>query len=350
MVSSSPKVSVVIPCRNEEASIAACLDSIVRNDYPKERLEVLVVDGMSEDGTREILRKYAVQWPFIRMLDNPEREQQLALNIGIRAASGEIIARMDAHSTYKQDYLSQCVRALQEHPADNVGGRWITVPRDNTLIGKAICLVTSCFFGVGNAYYRLTSLKSKNPALNRPRWEINVAYFCCRREVFDQIGLFNERLDRSEDIDFRARLKKAGYRTLFVPEIECYYSMRARLGEFLRHMFKNGRWVLLPLNRAPNISFSPRHIVPFLFLITLITLGVGSFFHPASGWILGTMAAAYGCSSLYFSFRIAVREKEAVYFFLLPFLFLALHITYGLGSLTALFRLVSATIPSLRDA
>lgn len=334
-----PVVSIVIPCFNEEQFIGNCLDSILANDYPKDRLEIVVADGRSEDKTRHILEEYARCFPFIRVLDNLKREQQLGLNIAITDAKGEIVMRMDAHSTYKNNYIIECVKALQSYPADNVGGRWITVPRDRDLIGKAICFATSTPFGVGNAYYRLTSLKAPIPSLNHPKWEINVAYFCCRREVFDKIGLFNEKLDRSEDIDFRARLKKAGMRTLFVPTIECYYSMRTKYWGFIKHMFRNGLWVLLPLNHAPNISFSLRHIVPLLFFLSLLISGIGAFFYPAVWPLFLLVIGSHTILSLYYSLRISIREKRPSLFFILPFIFISLHIAYGVGSFVALFYL-----------
>ena len=339
---SHPSISIVIPCRNEEYFIESCLNSILANDYPKEKMEVLIVDGMSTDGTCQILKKYTGLHPnLIKVLDNPKKEQQLALNIGITRAQGEIIIRMDAHSTYKENYISECILALQKYPADNVGGRWITVPRNQSLIGRTICLATSVSFGVGNAYYRLSRLSTSAPALDQPTWEINVAYFCCRREIFDRFGLFNEKLDRSEDIDFRARLKKAGYRTLFVPTIECYYSMRTKFGEFIGHMFKNGMWVLLPLNHAPNISFSLRHVVPLVFVSSLFVLGGLSFLSVTAVRLLEVILGTYFILCFYYSLRIAIREKKPVYFLVLPFLFLSLHTSYGLGSVVGLLRLVA---------
>ena len=336
-----PFVSIIIPCRNEELCIGRCLDSIVANDYPAQRLEVIVIDGMSEDRTRDILREYALRYPFIRVLDNVKKEQPVALNIGIRGAQGDVIMRMDAHSMYKSNYISECIKALHDHQADNVGGCWITVPRDNTLVGRAICFATSVAFGVGNAYYRLKSLSAPDEAyLKEPRWGINVAYFCCRKELFGKIGLFNERLDRSEDIDFRARLKRGGYKTLFVPSIVCYYSMRTRYFEFLRHMVKNGIWVLLPFSYAPGISFSLRHVVPLFFLLSMIMLGVFSFSVPAASYILWGLLVLYMAANFYFSARIAIREKSLAYFVVLPWIFISLHVAYGIGSvLGAVFML-----------
>ncbi len=142
-----PLVSVIIPCRNEEKYICQCLDSIIANDYPKDKIEVLIVDGMSEDGTRKVLKHYAQRYPFMRVLDNSKKITPVALNIGIKNAEGEIIVRMDAHNTYEEKYISKCVESLHKYDADNVGGIWIIVPRGNGLIGKAIALALSNPFG-----------------------------------------------------------------------------------------------------------------------------------------------------------------------------------------------------------
>jgi glycosyltransferase involved in cell wall biosynthesis len=331
-----PTVSVVMPCRNEEGCLSECLDSIIGSDFEVSRLEIIVVDGMSEDSTRGILQAYADQCSFLKVLDNPKQEQTTALNIGIQAARGDIIVRMDAHSRYRRNYISECVKALICYPAGNVGGRWVTVPREDTLIGRSICFATSSLFGVGNAYYRLTRLISTRPFVEEPRWDINVAYFCCFRDVFDKIGLLNEDLEFSEDIDFREKMRKNGYRTLFVPSIECEYMMRSRLGEFMRHMFRNGKWVLMPLRYSPNISFSVRHIVPLMFVMTIGIIAAISFvsFYPAL-----IVAGIYMLASLVYSFGTAWKEKDARYLLTMPLVFLSLHVTYGIGSIVGLWQL-----------
>ena len=140
---SAPQVSVVVPCRNEEQFIAGCLDSILASDFPKDRLEVLVVDGVSEDGTRRIVNGYAEKHPFIRLLTNPKKTIPGAMNIGIDGSRGGIIMKMDAHTIYAPDYISQCVRFLEEYGADNVGGVVRTLPRTQTLVGRAIALALS---------------------------------------------------------------------------------------------------------------------------------------------------------------------------------------------------------------
>lgn len=340
-----PTISLVIPCRNERLFVAHCLDSIIRNDYPKNKLEVLFIDGFSEDGTRTIIEKYCQQYPFVHLLDNVGREQQLALNIGIIAAKGEIIMRLAAHSTYKENYIFECMKALYEYGADDVGGRWITVPRDKTLVGYAICFATSIRFGVGNAYYRLASLKKRNTAvLAKPRWGIHSVGFCCRKEVFKKVGLFNEHLARSEDIDWWSRLKAAGLRTLFVPTAECYYSMRTQWSQFARHMFLNGKWVLLPLQHTPHVSFDLRHTVPLLFLSSLLfTIGL-SLFWDKGYFFFAFIFATYMVATFYYSLRISIRERDARFFFVLPLVFLTLHFAYGFGSLVGFFHLAKSTL------
>lgn len=185
-------VSIIIPCRNEEKFIDKCLDSIIAQDYPKDKLEVLVVDGMSEDGTRSITRDYVQNYPFIKVLDNSKKAIPFAMNIGIRFAKGDIIMKMDAHTTYKKDYVSNCVKYLDKYKADNVGGILKMIPRDSTVIARAIVLSFSCPFGVGNSYFRA--------GCERPKWVDTVAFGCYRREVFEKFGLYN-----CEDYPFKSR-------------------------------------------------------------------------------------------------------------------------------------------------
>lgn len=176
-----PLVSIIIPCRNEEKFIGKCLDSILVQDYPKDKLEVLVINGMSEDGTKEIVKEYNRRHVFIRLLDNPKKTTPCALNIGIKHARGEIIMRMDARATYEKDYISKRVRCLGECNADNVGGLMITKPRNNTFIG--------------NSTFRTAS--------KEPKWVDTVFDGCYRKEVFEKIGLFNEALLRGQGREFQ---------------------------------------------------------------------------------------------------------------------------------------------------
>jgi len=205
-MSNLPFVSVIIPCRNEEKYIGKCLDSLVKQDYPKDKLEVLVVDGMSEDKTREIIEEHIKKYSFIKLLKNPRKFTPFGLNIGIKEAQGAIIIRMDAHAAYEKDYISKCVKSLEKYKVDNVGGIMKTLPANSTLISKAIALSLSSPFGVGNAYFRIGS--------KEPREVDTVFGGCYRREIFEKIGYFNENLPRGQDMEFNLRLREFGGKIL----------------------------------------------------------------------------------------------------------------------------------------
>lgn len=206
-----PFATVIVACRNEEKYIQACLDSLIAQDYPKDRMEIFVVDGMSEDRSRAIADDYALRYPHVRILQNLRLITPCALNIGIRAAKGDYILVMGAHAVYQSDYVSLCVRNAESSHADNVGGILNTMPASDSPQAKAIALALSHPFGAGNARFRV--------GLAKPEWVDTVFGGCYRRDVFQRIGLFNERLVRSQDMEFNTRLKNAGGKILLVPDI-----------------------------------------------------------------------------------------------------------------------------------
>jgi len=307
-------VSVIIPCRNEKDYISRCLDSIAAQDFPKENLEVLVVDGFSEDKTREIVKKYAEKYPFIKLLNNPKKYIPFALNIGIKESRGEVIIRMDAHASYESSYIRKCLENLRSGKVDNVGGIIKTLAPKKSLTSKTIALVLSHPFGVGNSYFRAGSKK--------PRLVDTVFGGCYKKEVFEKIGLFDERLIRSQDIEFNKRLRNAGGKILLVPDIIAYYYPSASFLNFFNHNFKDGFWTIYPLKFGVRI-FSFRHLIPLFFVLTL-------------GWSIWP----YLLISLFFSFKLALREKDVRLFFLMPIAFFCRHFGYGLGSLWGLIKLL----------
>jgi len=330
-VSNLPYVSIIIPCRNEEKFIGNCLDSIVLNDYPKKRLEVLVVDGMSEDGTKEIAKKYVQQYAFINILDNPKRIIPSAMNIGIRNAKGDIIMKMDAHSTYKEDYISKCIKYLYEYNADNVGGIWHMIPRENTLLGKSIVFALSTPFGAGNAHFKIGS--------KEPRWVDTAPFGCYRKNVFNRIGLYDENIARSEDFNINSKLRRSGGKILLIPDIIIYYYTRSKFSEFCKHNFDNGFWITYPLKFFRTL-FSWRHLLPLLFVLILISLIALSIFFPISLWLLLFIIASYILINFYFSCNITYKEKDLRYLILMPITFASIHLCYGLGSAWGLWKVI----------
>jgi glycosyltransferase involved in cell wall biosynthesis len=327
-----PFVSIVIPCRNEEKFIGNCLDSIIENDYPPNMLEILIVDGESEDKTKEIINEYSQKYPFIRLLCNPNKVTPFALNIGIENAKGEIIMRMDAHATYEKDYISKCVKYINEYEADNVGGAMITIPRDNTFVGRAIVSALSHRFGVGGSVFRTGS--------KEPRWVDTVFGGCYKREVFDKIGLFNENLVSTQDMEFNQRLIKAGGKILLHPEIVSNYYTRSDFKSFCKNNLRNGIWAIYPLKFVAHIPVSWRHFIPLVFVSGLIGSAVLSAFFHFFLWLLLFVVGSYSLANIYFSFKITTKEKDFRYLFVMPIIFASLHVVYGLGSFWGLLRVV----------
>lgn len=317
MENSLPFVTAVIPCRNEEKFIARTLSSIISNDYPKDKLEILLVDGQSQDKTIEIAKKYAGGNDLFKIIENPRKITPAAMNIGIQNSKGEIIIKMDAHTVYEKDYISKCVKHLQESGADNVGGVLINLPANNTLTAKVIAISLSHPFGAGNSYFRTGS--------KGPREVDTVAFGCYKKEVFspppDGVGLYNEKMAKIEDFELNSRLRKAGGKIMLFPDIIAYYYPSSEnLKEFFSHNFTDGIWTTYAIKFGFH-SFSFRHFIPLIFVLTL----------PLSIW-------PYISLSLFFSLKIALRQ-DLRYVFILPLAFFSRHFAYGLGSLWGLIKL-----------
>jgi glycosyltransferase involved in cell wall biosynthesis len=325
-----PLVSVIIPCRNEIASIGRCLDSILASDYP--RFEVLIADGRSTDGTHELIEQCAARDPRVRLIDNPQLITPAALNRAIAAAQGEIIARIDAHAAIAPDYISRAVHHLESSGADNVGGSMRTIARSPGPFAPAIVAVLTHRFGVGNSHFRVGT--------DQPRWVDTVFGGCWRRRVFDRIGLFNERLPRSQDMEFSLRLKAAGGKTLLAPEICSDYFARSDLASFWRHNFVNGEWAVLPFAYSDIIPVRARHLIPLAFVTTLAAALV---LVPFSALPLAAAVFPYAVANLAASIHAAIRERRASLIPLATVAFASLHLSYGLGSLSGLAKLVRLT-------
>jgi len=327
-MTSAPFVSVVIPCRNEEKFIAPCLDSLIGQDYPKDRMEVLVINGMSSDGTKDILDNYSRKYPYIKHLDNFRKITPCAFNIGINNSKGDFIAIMGAHAVYDHEYVSKCVNAALKYSADNVGGVVSVVPFERSLTSLAIAKVISSPFGAGNAYY-----KTSRPKMAR---EVDTVFGgCYRKAIFKKIGLFDERLVRNQDMDINLRLKKAGGKIMLVPDIVLCYYPKSDLFGFAKHNFADGFSVVYPL-RFGLKTFSWRHLLPLLFVLGLLLSLAAGLFAKQILLLFYAAMGSYALVSLFFSLVAALKEKTPGLLFIMPAVFFIRHFFYGLGSLAAL--------------
>lgn len=325
-----PFVSIIIPSFQEQDFIAKCLDSILRQDYPEERMEVLVADGMSRDNTRKIVGNYAEKIPFIKLLDNPQRFACFAFNIGIKHSKGDIIMIMGAHAGYQKDYISKCVSRLQMSGADNVGGILKTKPSKNTLAAKAIVFCLANPFAAGGSF-RIDC--------GQPKEVDTVFGGCYKKEVFKRIGLFNEKLSRSQDMEFNIRLKKAGGKILLFPDIEVDYYPKNNLYDFFIHNFWDGVWAVYPL-KFTKIPLKLRHYAPLLFVSALAAALFAGLYDKRYFIVLGLLLFLYLLPVLLISAKIAIKEKNWRYLFLEPLAFAVRHFGYGIGSFYGLIKLV----------
>ncbi len=326
-----PCCSVIIPCRNEEKYIARCLDSIISNSYPKDRLEVLVVDGQSEDGTRDIVAIYARQYPFIRLLANAKKIIPAAVNVGVSEATGDIIMKMDAHSTYPTDYIEKSTTYLRNYGADNVGGVWTIAPGNDGRVARTIAHGLAHAFASGNARVKVGS-----KAL---RWTDTVAFGCYRRSVFGIVGLWNEDLAGSSDLDFNRRLLAAGGRILLVPEITVNYYADGDLASFWNHNFGDGVWTTYVL-KFRSKAFSWRHWAPLVLVATVIAFAGVAVAVPAGRSLLAGIIGAYALANLGASAHLALRHRSLDYLVSAPVVFAVRHAAHGLGALYGLLLLM----------
>ncbi len=291
-------------------------------------MEILIVDGMSEDSTREIVEKFVKEYAFIRLLDNPQRIVSCGLNIGIKNAKGEIIMRMDAHNRYAPNYVFKCVKHLQNAEANNVGGLWITLPAEDSDSAKAIAYALSSPFGVGNVYFRIGSKES--------RFVDTVPFGCYKKEVFEKIGLFEEELVRCQDDEFNYRLRERGGKILLRPEIVSFYYARPSLRKLWKQYFQYGFWKVRVLQKHPKMMML-RHFVPPTFVLGLIVTLTLGIIKSEFIYLFGLIVVCYICSSLFFSFQIA-KKRGWKYLLFLPLTFSVLHLSYGLGFVVGLVR------------
>jgi glycosyltransferase involved in cell wall biosynthesis len=331
-----PFVSVIVPCRNEAPFLERCLDSILASDYPPALMEVIVADGMSVDGTRDLLHRHAAREPRLRLIDNAERVTPAGLNRAIAVARGEIIVRFDGHAVMPPDYLPRCVELLESSRADNAGGSIRTIPQTGGLFAGPIAAALSTRFGVGDSAFRTSSTNGVRNSLEKPgpRPADTVFGGCFRRELFSRIGGFNEHLERGQDLEFNQRLRRSGGTIVLDPAIVCDYYARSGLATFWRHNFSNGAWAVLPFAWSDGVPVRARHLIPLVFVAAL----AGSLVLPFPWSIV--VPAAYAGLSLAASAWIALERRQVTYLALMPVVFLSLHLAYGLGSVWGLLQLV----------
>jgi succinoglycan biosynthesis protein ExoA len=327
-VSESPIVSIIVPCRNEKDYIEGCVRSILAQESPAAGFfEVIVADGMSDDGTRDILERLKKEDARLRVIDNPGRIVSSGLNAAIQAAQGKIIIRMDAHTQYDRDYIRQSVQVLEETGVDKVGGPWLA--KGEGFISRAVAAAFQSPFAAGGA-------RGHDPAYEGA---VDLVYLgCWRREVFERIGLFDEELVRNQDDEFDFRLKLAGGSIWQSPRIRSCYTPRSSLRKLFKQYMQYGYWKLRVMQKH-KMPASLRHLVPGIFVFLLFTLPLVSLAWPYAAWIWFGVAGVYGICNLVAS-SLTAAHHGWTFFFVLPFAFACYHIGYGVGFVHGAWNLI----------
>ncbi len=325
-------VSVVMPVYNEEKYIEKCINSLLLQDYPKENMEWIFVDGCSEDRTVELLKKYQSVHPrLIKILNNPNKIVPYAMNIGIAASFGKYIVRLDAHADYATNYISKCVYYLENTDAENVGG--VAETKSKGVMGNAIAKMLSSKFGVGNSQFRINGESG---------YVDTVPFGAFKREVFSKYGGYDERLVRNQDNEMNFRIRKNGGKIYLSNDIHLSYYCRDSIRGISKMAIKNGMWNIITMKLCPG-AMGLRHFIPFLFVCSVLLLGILGLIHPIFWMMLGAELLLYFSLDIFFSARQASDIKE---FFIMLILFLIFHISYGIGSMIGISKLFSKEFKS----
>ena len=330
-------IDILIPVLNEENSLKECLESVVSFEIPeKTGVHIYVIDGMSEDRSREIIEDFRKKFSNITLLENPNRIQSSALNIGIKQSKSKFILRLDAHSSYPRDYLLKCHETMLRTNSDNVGGIAITEPGSNSYSALVVQSLTTHWFGVGNSGFRIGISEGEVDT---------VPYGFFNSDIFKKLGLFDERLVRAQDYEFNARIKQNGGKIWLNPNISFSYKNQSSFFNFLKKQifleapYNAYMWYLAPY------TFNVRHSITCFFSLGVIGGITLSSFSSIIKIIFIFVMGLYLLLSIYSSFMQAIRYRKVMHIFSLPFAFLLFHFLHGLGVIYGLLMILIKNSP-----
>ena len=324
-------VSIICPIYNEERFIDNLIQAVLNQDFPADQWELLLVDGFSTDATRQIIQPYLEQYPNIHLIDNPHRTVPYAMNIGILAAQGEYICRMDVHATFPSNYVSTLQRFINELPeAANVGSVCETKPQSSTTVAKAIAYTLSSTFGVGNSDFR-TGIKQIEEYETVP-----FGFF--KKQTLLDAGLFDIRLTRHQDIEMNRRIRETGKKIYLLPEPKCTYFSRATYSALIKSNFYNGVWNILTYYYTRNVhALSIRHFIPLIFVLSLLLPLPLCFISKYFGLISLASLAAYLIVLTTICLRAQIHDKQNFAYLFASYI--CLHMSYGIGSLCGILHI-----------
>jgi succinoglycan biosynthesis protein ExoA len=319
------KVSVIVPCYNEQARITHLLDSIHDQSYPLDEIEVIIADGLSSDATRTRIAEFCLLHPEleISVVDNHQRIIPAALNRALEASQGEIIVRMDAHASPDRNYIQRCVNGLEEGFGDNVGGIWKIAPGAATGMAKAIAAAVSHPLGAGDARYRIGSVAQEVDT---------VPFGAFHKKLISKIGPFDESLLSNEDYEFNARIRQSGGRVWLDPSVWATYYARATLMELARQYWRYGYWKAQMLRKYPY-TLRWRQLLPPVFVGGLIVLGLLSMVFVLARWLFAILVIPYIVIILCVGIWMSLKHKNPFLAIGVPLAITTIHFSWGVACL-----------------
>jgi glycosyltransferase involved in cell wall biosynthesis len=305
------------------------LESIFNQTYPRQNIEVIIADGLSTDQTREEIRKFMLQNQelSVKVVDNPKRSIPSALNQALNAAAGDFIVRLDAHSLPAEDYVSRSIADLQAGLGDNVGGMWKIQPGSDDWQARSIALAAAHPLGVGDARYRVGG---------RAQTVDTVPFGAFDRSLIDRIGLFDETLLTNEDYEFNTRIRQAGGKIWFDPEIKSQYIARRSLAELARQYWRYGFWKVRMLRQFPE-SFRWRQLAG-LFVLSFPVLGLLGIWFSWAAWFLILEIGLYLLALFFTGLQLAIQQGDLALLWGVPLAIATMHFSWGTAFIWSMIR------------
>jgi glycosyltransferase involved in cell wall biosynthesis len=333
MSAGKESVSVVIPCYNEERFIGEALAQLA-GQYDEDLFEIIVVDGLSQDQTRAVIEEFKLTAPrlSLSLIDNPARNISTALNLGVAAARGDIIARMDAHAAPSAGYIRRCVEVLRQEGTGVVGMPCHVRPGADTMTARAIAGAVSHPFGIGDATYRLSEGGAPQEPVD------TVAFSCFRKSLWSEMGGFNESLLSNEDYDFNYRTRQTGRQVILDRSGHCDYFARATLKDLAAQYRRYGHWKAQMIKLHPR-SIRLRHLVAPVFVCSILLLGAAGLWWQMAWLLLSAELLIYLLLAVGFGAQVAKKTGGGFGMLLMmPTIFLTLHLNWGSSFLMGLVR------------
>jgi cellulose synthase/poly-beta-1,6-N-acetylglucosamine synthase-like glycosyltransferase len=323
-----PKVSIIVPCYNEQSTIRLLLNAIYLQRFAREEMEVIIAEGMSTDDTRLELAAFLEEHAdlAIRVVDNTQRIIPAGLNRALEAAAGEFIVRLDAHSVPDKMYVMHSVAGVKAGLGDNVGGVWHIQPGAAGWVAESIAVAAGHPLGVGGALYRYATTAAEVDT---------VPFGAFRRSLLDEVGMFDETLLTNEDYEFNTRIRLNGGKIWLNPEIHSVYFARETFGKLARQYFRYGFWKWRMLKRYPD-TVRWRQALPPIFVLSLIVLATTALFWPLAGRLLGLEILTYFAVLVLGTGPLAVKHRKPYFLVSVPLAIAVMHLCWGSGFLISI--------------